>query len=643
MWTSLRITIFLLVATYMSLGQTWGTEADDVAKLIQSKCFDCHSGEAAEGNFELGALTNSENDPEAIVLGNRKRWSHVFARIKFNEMPPKDAEQLSDEEKKLLLSWIETNLEKPNENRDPGPHIMRRLSRSEYSATLRDLLGVHIDLGQALPIDAAGGEGFDNAVETLFLSEMHLEKYIQAADDAVAYISTDKAAREALFGDELTKNDPGVEPRMLAAERVVRRFLTRAFRRPCREDEVDRYMNVATLNLQQEENYELAVLAAVRAALVSPNFLFRIEEPASGAESEPVNDYELATRLSYLLWASMPDEQLFSLAAEGKLHEPEILKAQVDRLSNVSFGSERSGILKVRSFAENFMGQWLGTRDLGVRVKPDTSIFTDYNYEIEFAFAREPAEFFEYMLSENRPITDLLDSDYTFMTRESARYCGLEGVKVKGWGQVNRIQLPENSNRGGILGMGGVLAVSSYAHRTSPVLRGRWVLETFFDATLPPPPPNIPNLDVQASEHPEGLEAATMRERLTKHREDATCASCHDRIDPIGFALENYDATGRWRDQDSGKPIDASAQLPDGTQFSGPDGLRQILLERKDEFARVLTSKMLGYALGRGLINSDYYWVEKIVDRVKEHDYQVREIVYGIVESDPFLYKAGIN
>jgi hypothetical protein len=640
MWLSLRMPMLLSIAMLATIGQAWGADAEAVSKLIQSKCFDCHSGEAAEGNFELGVLANSENDPEQIVLENRKRWSHVFARVKFNEMPPRDAEQLSDEEKATLLSWIEGTLKKPNEKIDPGPHVIRRLSRSEYSATLRDILGVHVDLGQGLPIDAAGGEGFDNAVETLFLSEMHLEKYIQAADDAIAYVSTDKSARETLFGEDLSKNDPNVEPPILAAERVVRRFLSRAFRRPCNQDEVDRYMNLVAIYLQQEANYEAAVLSAVRAALVSPNFLFRVESPAVGPEPERINDYELATRLSYMLWGSMPDEELFSLAASGKLHEPDVLRSQVDRMSNVSFGSERSGILKVRTFAETFVGQWLGTRDLGVRVKPDTKVFPDYNYEIEFAFQREPAEFFEYMVSENRPILDLLDSDYSFLTRESAHYCGLKGVKVKGWGQVNRIELPENSHRGGILGMGGVLAVSSHAHRTSPVLRGKWVLETFFDSTLPPPPPDIPNLDAQSESHPEG-QGATMRERLTKHREDAACASCHDRIDPIGFALENYDATGRWREEENGKPIDASAQMPDGTQLNGPDGLKKILMDRKDEFARVLTSKMLGYSLGRGLVNTDQYWVEKIVDRLKENEYHVREIVYGIVESDPFLYKAG--
>ncbi len=477
----------LILIAGLTVYQCYAEDSVAAVQSLRTYCLDCHSGPNPSSGFDVSAVLKDQNSFLEHALGNRLAWSNALMRVKFQEMPPRDADQPSQQERAAVLEWMAGVLKTPNSSIEPGPHLMRRLSRFEYSATLRDLLGIHIDLAQSLPTDAAGGEGFDNAAETMLLSDLHIEKYIEAANEAVNYVSRDNAARDLLFGEEQTRLNESNPPDYEAVEAVLKRFLTRAFRRPCDDAELQRYMKIAYDSHQAGDTLDIAVLAAVRSALVSPNFLFRIEQPNTGAAPEAASDYELATRLSYFLWSSMPDEELMRLASKNELHQPEVLRQQVDRMLQEGYGSHRSGILKINALAENFMTQWLGTRDLGVRVKPTSEAAPGYEYQIEFAFKREPIEFFEYMLVENRSLTDLIDSNYTFMARESVNYYDLDGkVDIKGWGQMHRVELPADSHRGGVLGMGAALAVSSYPHRTSPVLRGRWLLETFFDSTLPP-------------------------------------------------------------------------------------------------------------------------------------------------------------
>ncbi|HIL71481.1 MAG TPA: DUF1588 domain-containing protein, partial [Verrucomicrobia bacterium] len=256
--------------------------------------------------------------------------------------------------------------------------------------------------------------------------------------------------------------------------------------------------------------------------------------------------------------------------------------------------------------------------------------------ELEGGMKYEPVFFFNEILAEDRSLLDLLDSDYTYVNRRLARHYGIEGEFRE---QPKRVELKPESRRGGLLGMSSVLAVSSLPHRTSPVLRGKWILETLLGDPPPPPPPNVPELE--ESEDPDTPQ--TLREKLEKHRLNPTCASCHDRIDPLGFGLENYDVLGRWRDEQAGKPIDARGTLPGGMTFNGPNELKEMLLERKDQFVRHLTRKMLGYALARGLTNEDYCTVNRIVEDLKENDYHSHKLVLGIVHSVPFRYKAGRN
>jgi hypothetical protein len=334
----------------------------------------------------------------------------------------------------------------------------------------------------------------------------------------------------------------------------------------------------------------------------------------------------------------MPDDELMNVAAQGRLHERTVLREQVLRMLKLEIGNfARSGFTKARCLAENFMGQWLGTRELGREFHPDPNVFPGYDYQLEYSMWWEPVYFFEHMFLQDRPLLDLLDADYTYATRNLLTIYGVgRDVQANG-GQMTYVELPPNSGRGGVLTMASVLAVSSYPHRTSPVLRGKWILEKMLGTPPPAPPPDVPPLDEDETR----VAGKTVRERLEAHRENPTCAACHDRLDPLGFGLENFDAIGRYRSEEAGKPIDARGRLPNGVEFEGHEALKKILLDRKDDFVRMLARQMLSYALGRGLVESDYGAVQKIVERVKENHYSTQELILAIVESVPFRYKPG--
>jgi hypothetical protein len=418
---------------------------------------------------------------------------------------------------------------------------------------------------------------------------------------------------------------PDDPPTIDGARAILEKFLPRAFRRPAREGEVEEYLALYESAQKRGEPFEQALLFAMEGALVSPHFIFRLEEPNPTPEPRLVSHYEIASRLSYFLWDSMPDEELFRLAAEEKLNDPAVLREQAVRMLK-----DR----KSRESAESFVEQWLGTRELGRNVKPDRTAGARYTNELEWALKQEPVLFFQFVMSENRPLTDFLDADYTFLDSKLQRHYRL---KISGTNQqLKRFDLPADSNRGGLLGMAGVLTVTSLPHRTSPVLRGKWVRETLLGSHTPPPPEDVPPLDKQASPST----PQTIRELLEQHRANSTCASCHNLMDPIGFGLENYDLLGRWRSEEAGKAIDAEGQLPDGARFNGPAELKQVLLARKDDFIRHLTTKMLGYALGRGLTIEDRCTVEDIARQVKEADYRSHALVAEIVSSVPFRYRA---
>lgn len=592
---------------------------------MRQYCEKCHQDKGAAGGFRLSRVATEES-----LSTDAAKWLSLTRRMTNGEMPPKGSPAPPIEAREAFAKFVETSVHARAcaAGIQPGKSLIRRLNRDEYAATVRDLLDMHMDIARTLPLDGAGGEGFDNAAETLFLSPLHSEKYLDLAKFAMEFASKEFKSHERIF---VVKPGPGVTPEQ-AARTIIKVFLPRAFRRPVADAEGLPYLDLFRAAQKQGETFEASVLFALRAVLVSPNFLFRVEPANTSPSPRPLDQYSLASRLSYFLWGSMPDELLFDLAAKGKLQDPEILKQMV----RIMLRNDRS-----MGFAERFTEQWLHTRELSHNKAPDAKLFPEMakDEDLRSDIRYQPIMFFREVFLQNLSLEYFLDSQHTIGTRKLERHFGLKlALRPNQTSQPHWVPLPENSNRGGLLGMPAVLTVSSYPYRTSPVLRGAWILESLLGTPPPPPPANVPPLE----DAPGGAAPKSVRERLAQHRENAVCASCHSRIDPFGFALENYDVTGKWRGEEAGKPIDASAELIDGTKFSGPAELRKVLLDRKDLFVRNLTNKLLGYALGRGLTLQDSCTVDAIVAKVKENNYSSRTLLEEIVTSVPFRNQAGM-
>ena len=591
-------------------------------EFINRYCLECHSGKNPKASLDLSRFDSIDR-----IISEALLWDDILIQLGEGDMPPKEADLPTLDERSDFLNWVKSSLQKAacQSGPHPGPAVLRRLNRAEYSASVRDLLDIHFDAGEALPFDGSGGEGFDNASETLFISPIHAEKYMDAARVAVEYAFADtRSLRRFLIAEPDEKTPPEV-----AARRVIEAFLPRAFRRSVPESEILEYLALFNAAYEADPSFMFAIRLTLQAVLISPKFLFIAEEPNFDAKPHKVTDHELASRLSYFLWGSLPDDALLKAANEGNLSDSTILQEQFKRM----LGTENSR--KVRNFSQNFVEQWLGTRALGREFKPDKSI-RGYDSELEGGMKYEPVFFFNEILTKNRSLLDLLKADYTYVNRRLARHYKIKGEFRE---QPKRVQLTDENRRGGLLSMAAVLAVSSYPHRTSPVLRGKWILETILGDPPPPPPPNVPELEESES----SVSAESLRERLELHRKDTACAQCHDRIDPLGFGLENYGVLGRWRDKYEGHQVNARGSLPDGTTFSGPAELKLALLGRKDQFVRHLTKKMLGYALGRGLTYNDYCAVNSIMDKLRANDYRSHHLLFGIIQSVPFRFKAGIT
>jgi hypothetical protein len=388
--------------------------------------------------------------------------------------------------------------------------------------------------------------------------------------------------------------------------------------------EVSTYLQLVTQAWRHGGSFDQGIAVALQALLVSPDFLFRLEKTRTAADGtpQPVSDFELATRLSYFLWASMPDAALRRLAAAHQLHTPEVLAGQVTRMLRDP---------KSQALVEQFGGQWLQVRALESS-KPDPDRFPEFEDYLRQSMRKETELFFATIMREDRSILEFLNAKYSFVNERLARHYGLKGIVGP---EFRRVDLTGTA-REGVLMQASVLTVSSYATRTSPVLRGKWILENLLDAAPPPPPPSVPRLDESAV----GT-TTTLRQQMDAHRKNPTCASCHRRMDPLGFGLENFDGIGQWRTEDGKFPIDATGQLPSGRQFTGAAELGKILEEEPEAFARALAVKMLTYALGRGLEPSDHRVVRSIARRVAAQDYRFSSLVTEIVRSVPFQMRQG--
>jgi mono/diheme cytochrome c family protein len=421
-------------------------------------------------------------------------------------------------------------------------------------------------------------------------------------------------------------------PDETCAAKILTNLARRAYRRPVTPGDVEAPMSFYKKSRQIGGSFDDGIRVGVARVLSSPYFLYRIEKDPAGAPAgvaHPVSDIELASRLSFFLWSSIPDEKLLDLAAAGRLRAPGVLTEQVQRMLE----DERADAL-----VENFTGQWLQLRNLEAKVVPDLIMFPDFDDNIRKGFRKETEEFFGYILRENRSALDLLSADYTFVDERLAKHYGIPGVYGP---RFRRVKIAD-PNRRGLLGQGSILSMTSVATRTSPVFRGKYVLSTFLNTPPTPPPPNVPTLE----ESNKGVAAVpkTVREQLELHRKNQPCAGCHRVIDPVGFALENFDSVGNWRNTGvDGAPLDTSGTLADGSKVNGPAALREAILSRPDAFATVVTERMLTYALGRGLEPDDMPVVRRIEKKAAQSDYRLSSIVMGIVESAPFQMRTKLE
>jgi mono/diheme cytochrome c family protein len=583
---------------------------EQVTPFVTTYCLPCHQNRRpTRGGVNFSPALNA---PGHAAFTDR--WTRGEARVRAHDMPPKGAKQPSEAEREMFSVWLAKL--KYLSDKDPGPFVLRRLTKTEYGNTLRDLFGVDASVADGLPNEVSG-QGYLNS-----LSSLQLEQYLRIADRVLQQMAALPAARRAalekrLFGRAVA----GVQPRDAA-----RMLAKRAYRRPATDAELDVLVASFELGRRNKLPHAQAMGLMVKAVLVSPQFLFIT--PAAIAPSStgivPLDDYQLASRLSYLLWSTMPDDELMSLADSGKLHEPAVLRLQVKRLLD----DRRS-----RALFDGFGAQWLSVGGLQQQVF-DPASFPQMNAVMRQAMYDEVRLFFESIVRDNERVIRFVDGDYTYLNGSLAAIYGLEKT-VRG-AAMRRVRLSDG-NRGGVLGMPGVLAATSFPNRTSPVKRGVWVLEQVMGEHVPAAPPDVPALDKQDQASVANL---TMRQRTELHRTNPVCANCHQILDPIGFGLEKFDAIGRWREKDqNGQPIDSSGELPGGKRFSGPADLKALLALREKDVARNLVEKLLGYALGRKLEGYDEIVVDDLMAELAGDGYRMRGIIAGVVTSYPFLHR----
>jgi hypothetical protein len=588
---------------------------EEVVPFVGTYCSRCHGQERQKGGINFGPALKNPGE-----TASNKRWKQAVAIVKAHDMPPDDEDkQPTDAERQKFLDGI--GRIKFLSSKDPGPFVIRRLTKAEYGNSLRSLFGVDPAVADELP-DEVFGAGYLNS-----LSPLQSEQYLAIANEVLDRILSSGDAPPTKLEKRLFGKTPAAgSDQRIAASKVARSIAREAYRRPPAEAELDVLLQVFDLGRENKLSYPAALRLMLKAILVSPQFLFITPavEAEPGHEIVPLDDYQLASRLSYLLWATLPDTELSALADRGRLHEPAVLKAQVRRLLQ----DQRS-----RALFDGFGAQWLGLDGLANKTF-DTTKFPQMTPAMRSAMYDEARLFFDSIVRENRSVVSLVDSDYTFLNGTIATLYGLE-KKVSGT-RWRKVKLTD-ANRGGILGMPGVLATTSFPNRTSPVKRGVWVLEQVLGEQVPPPPPNVPALEKQDQKTVANL---TLRQRTELHRTDAVCANCHKILDPIGFGLENFDAIGRWRDQDdTGGSIDAAGELPGGKRFSSPKELKSIIAARKDDLARNLTEKLLAYALCRQLEGYDEIVVDHLMEATAKDGYRMETLIAEIATSYPFTHR----
>ena len=617
----------------------------EILPRLKTACFDCHDSGDANGDLNLEQLV-----AQKPFVVNRFHWLNIIEQLKVRSMPPVDAKQPSENDRRVMLGWLTDQLENFDYTtvRRAGVAPAKRLTHDEYNNTVRDLVGIDLRPADRFPTDLTASSCFENSANSLFIQPVTLERYLGAAELIVHAAwpleptsIEQKASLKRLFEgvSDLDEED--------AAKRVVTQFATRAYRRPLEQDEVDSLVMHYRRRRGQGDSAEVAIREVLQVILISPNFLIRSEvapefspEPTalaagsqrqenrrlaprrSQSEAVRVSDWELASRLSYFLWASMPDDELFDLARSGRLHEPTVLAQQVERMLKDS---------KSESLGTLFAAQWLGFAELD-RVQRDQIDNPWATDTLVAAMKSESALLFHSLVQRNASIDRLLDADFTFVNEELANHYRIEAVSGS---EMREVSLRETPRRG-VLGHGSILATTSLPRRTSPVMRGNWILTTLLGTPPPPPPPNASEFNERLAEN----ERLSQRKKLELHRTNPNCYACHSQIDPLGFALEEFEWFGRYRPERRGRPVDSVGKLPDGTSFRGLTGLsRTLVSERSSDLAEQLTRKMLAYALGRQLEYYDEATVRELTMELEADGRKLQTLIHAIVRSDSFQKK----
>ena len=589
--------------------------------LIKTECLDCHSGSQPEGELDLASVVDHRPLVENLTL-----WRYISQRIQLGDMPPPDEATLEATQKQQFENWFQKSIEQFDYNSvgQPGYTPARRLTHSEYRHTIRDLIGVDLADTTKFPQDLSGSSGFKNSANTLFLQGSLFEKYSQSAEAIMSAVFAKNASRLM----ELAKFQilaPGKSHEKIEdqGKAILQTFCRRAFRRSATTTEINGLQQIFLEELANSQQLEPAIQKTLTAILVMPQFLLKIESATKGSKPVRINDFDLASRLSYFLWASMPDDELLQLAQQGELSKPEVLRTQINRMLE----NRRS-----KTLGYVFGGQWLGFEDIGIRRRQDPIDNPWCTESLMTAMRAESALFLHSLIRNDRPLSELINARYTFLNEELAKHYRIRGIEGEAMRKVNL----KTKLRGGILTQASVLSITAFPDRTSPVVRGHWVLDTILGTPPPEPPPNVSEISEQVLERDD----LSFREKIQQHSNNINCKSCHQEMDPIGFSLENYDNFGRYRTRQFGKTIDARGQLPDGTQFEGSEQLKNVLIsQRMPNLTRQITEKMLTYALGRQLEYYDEQTIRTIVKETTENDYRFQTLIKSIINSQPFLYR----
>lgn len=609
-----------------------------VRPLFMKHCYSCHNGEDKKAGIDFDNYYFISS-----IIRNGELFQKVVENVENRIMPPEMRPPLKQTEIDTITYYINSYLKAALAEKDPGLIPPRRLSNQEYKYVIKDLLNLSVDVDSIFPSDPSGGAGFDNHASVLYMSPLLIDRYFETANDLLETLYLDSGTWRNLvpaykgsiwsslrnFWYRIFFNkDVSLERPVNYASETIIPFATLAYRGFIEPEEKTRlqqfFKDTYIQFADKEDRYDASIKETMKLTLMSHNFLYRMESDPEIEGPYKISNFELASRLSFFLWSSIPDKHLLDVAYKEDLHHPEILQREVIRMLNDP---------KSKRIGEQFAIQWLELKKLkDPAFQVDLDIYPDYTPTLSALMLKEVELFFNYVLLENDNLLDLIDSKYSFLNEDLAKHYGISNVEGA---NMRKVEFTSDE-RGGVLGMAGVLTSTSLPTRTSPVLRGKWVLEQMLGTPPPPPPPNVPELEVR-NDSTKSVES--LRVVLERHREDPSCNSCHQAMDPIGLGLENFDAIGRWRNTYGKEVIDPSGIMESGEVFQGPADLRKILLGKSDLFAKNFSKKMLSFALGRSIQFKDTPTIEHLQKTLLETDFNSEQFIIEITKSFPFRYK----